>query len=231
MQDVMSGQWESSSIFSSAEHHLFMVITILRSWKVLRKDILNSTVKPILISLVPIWNSISPECKDLVSKMLVPADKRITAQQVLDHPWIKKFADKKEAAVVTPILTKNLKTFKGAQKVKKAVLTYLATQLSEKEIEPMKKLFLSIDANGDGRLSREEIQAGFKGRSDEKELLEIMAAMDTDGSGFIDYNGKKHIGNILEFIAAAIGEEIYLNKDKLQQAFNMLIKYGRVNIL
>ena len=29
---------------------------------------------------------------------------------------------------------------------------------------------------------------------------------------------------IIEFIAAAIGEEIYLNKDKLQQAFNMFDK-------
>jgi calcium-dependent protein kinase len=156
----------------------------------LKREYLNLIVKELLTFLVPIWTSISPECKDLISKMLVPAEQRISAQDVLNHPWIKKFADKKEAAVVTPILTKNLKTFRGAQKVKKAVLTYLATQLSEKEIEPMKKLFLSIDANGDGRLSREEIQAGFKGRSDEKELLDIMAAMDTDGSGFIDYNGK-----------------------------------------
>ena len=224
MQDVMFGQWELFSISSFVELLLFTEITILQSWKASRKGILNLTVKRQLTNLVPIWNSISPECKDLVSKMLVPADKRISAQQVLDHPWIKKYADKKESVEVTPILTKNLKTFRGAQRVKKAVLTYLATQLSEKEIEPMKKLFLSIDANGDGRLSREEIQTGFKGRSDEKELLEIMSAMDTDGSGFIDYNVKKKIGNFLEFIAAAIGEEIYLNKDKLQQAFNMFDK-------
>jgi len=121
--------------------------------------------------------------------MLQPADKRLNAQQVLDHPWIKKFIEKQEAVEVTPILTKNLKVFRGAQKVKKAVLTYLATQLSEKEIEPLKKLFVSLDENGDGRLSREEIQKGFKGRQDEKELIEIMTAMDTDGSGFIDYNG------------------------------------------
>ena len=121
--------------------------------------------------------------------MLVPADKRISAQDVLEHPWLKKFADKPKEAEITSILTKNLQAFRGAQKVKKAVLTYLATQLSEKEIEPMKKLFLSIDTNGDGRLSREEIINGFKGRQDEKELYEIIIAMDTDGSGFIDYNG------------------------------------------
>lgn len=138
---------------------------------------------------MPIWLKISPDCKDLISKILVPASKRPSAQEVLEHPWIKRLADKKEVSEVSPILTKNLKAFKGAQKMKKVVLTYVATQLSEKEIQSLKKLFQALDKNGDGRLSREEITEGLKGRQDEKELCEIMLSMDTDGSGFIDYNG------------------------------------------
>ena len=98
-------------------------------------------------------------------------------------------ADQREAASLPLIVLKNLKVFRGAQKVKKAVLTYLATQLSEKEIEPLKKLFLSLDKNGDGRLSLEEIHTGFKGRPDEQEFVDIMVSMDTDKSGYIDYNG------------------------------------------
>lgn len=139
--------------------------------------------------LVPIWASISAECKDLISKMLLPQAKRFSAQEVLDHPWIQKMADKKEAGDLPPIILKNLKVFRGAQKVKKAVLTYIATQLSEKEIEPLKKLFFLLDKNGDGRLSLEEIHTGFKGKPDEKEFIDIMVSMDTDKSGFIDYNG------------------------------------------
>ena len=46
-------------------------------------------------------------------------------------------------------------------------------------------------------------------------LSSIMQSMDTDGSGFVDYN---------EFAAAALGEEVYLNSDKLLQAFNMFDK-------
>jgi calcium-dependent protein kinase len=164
---------------------------------------------------VPIWKSISPECKDLIAKMLVPADKRLTAQQVLDHPWFAKFCDKSAVVELPKLVTDNLKTFKGAQKVKKAILTYLATQLSDKEIGPMKKLFSALDKNGDGRLSSEEIKTGLAGKSNEKELTEIILSMDTDASGFIDYN---------EFLAAAIGEDVYLNKDRLQQAFNVFDK-------
>jgi calcium-dependent protein kinase len=138
---------------------------------------------------LPIWQTVSAECKDLCNKMMCAPEKRLIPQQVLDHPWIKKFADKAPSVVLPPLITKNLKAFRCAEKVKKAVLTYLATQLSEQEMAPLKKLFLSLDKNGDGILSVEEIGSGLKGRSNEKELLDLIRSMDTDGSGFIDYNG------------------------------------------
>ena len=139
--------------------------------------------------LVPVWNTITPECKDLIGWMLKPEKERLTSQQVLDHPWIKKMADQAPSAPLPPLILKNLKVFRGAEKVKKAVLTYLATQLSEKEIEPLKTLFLSLDKNGDGRLSLEEIRSGFVGRPEQGEFMDIMLSMDTDKSGYIDYNG------------------------------------------
>lgn len=139
--------------------------------------------------LVPVWKTISSECKDLISKMMCPCDRRLTAQQVLDHPWITRLADKPGKVELPAIITHQLKVFRSAQRIKQVVLTYLATQLSEKEMEPMKKLFMSLDKNGDGILSQEEINEGLKGRPDERELVSIISSMDTDGSGFIDYNG------------------------------------------
>ena len=70
---------------------------------------------------MPVWKVISAECKDLISKMISPAEKRLTSQQVLNHPWIAKMADKKEVASVSTILTKNIRAFRTAQKVKKVV--------------------------------------------------------------------------------------------------------------
>lgn len=140
-------------------------------------------------SIVPIWKTISFECKDLISKMLVPSAKRLSSQEVVDHLWFKKMADPKNIPTVPPFLTKNLMNFKSAQKLKKAVLTYIATQVSEKDIGALKKLFQALDKNGDGRLSNEEILDGLKGREDEKELGKVLISMDTDGNGYIDYNG------------------------------------------
>jgi len=121
--------------------------------------------------------------------MLMPADKRINSQEVLNHIWLKKYSTAAERVELPSIITKQLKIFRSAQRVKKVVLTYLATQLSEKEMEPIKKLFMGLDKNGDGILSSEEIADGLKGRPDEKELTDIIVSIDTDGSGFVDYNG------------------------------------------
>ena len=47
----------------------------------------------------------------------------------------------------------NIKAFKNSQKLKKAVLTFIATQLSEVETEKFKKIFLQLDQNCDGSIS------------------------------------------------------------------------------
>ena len=164
---------------------------------------------------MPVWKTISGDCKDLISKMLLPEEKRLNSQQVLDHPWLHKYAAKDVKIELPSIVTKSLGLFKGAQKVKKAVLSYLATQLSEKDMKNLRKIFLALDKNGDGQLSQEEISKGVKSDPKLTDLTSLVKSMDTDGSGSIDYN---------EFLAAAIGEEVYLNKGKLQQAFNMFDK-------
>eukprot|EP00831_Metopus_contortus_P001849 TRINITY_DN10676_c0_g1_i1.p1 TRINITY_DN10676_c0_g1~~TRINITY_DN10676_c0_g1_i1.p1 ORF type:complete len:191 (-),score=52.40 TRINITY_DN10676_c0_g1_i1:35-607(-) len=114
-------------------------------------------------------------------------------------------------------------TFRGTEKVKQAVLTYMATQLSDKELQPLKWMFIDMDKNGDGILSLEEIELGLKGKTNESELKAIMYSLDTDHNGFIEYN---------EFIAAAVGEDIYLNSDRLSQAFQMFDKdrNGKIDI-
>lgn len=56
---------------------------------------------------------------------------------------------------------------------------------------------MAIDVNGDGSLTFQEIEEGFKqlklGNADD--LLQTMRAADTDGSGTVDYT---------EFIAATL---------------------------
>ena len=45
-----------------------------------------------------------------------------------------------------------------AVNLKKATLIYLASKLPEKDIEELRRLFIQIDLNGDGRISGDEFQ-------------------------------------------------------------------------
>lgn len=59
----------------------------------------------------------------------------------------------------------------------------------------MKKKFESIDRNGDGNITLKELWEALKEASNKDELMQIMAAADTDNSGTINYT---------EFIAATL---------------------------
>lgn len=56
----------------------------------------------------------------------------------------------------------------------------------------LQKAFKALDVNSDGKLSRDELIEGYKkiyGELAESEVDKILARVDTNGSGEIDYSG------------------------------------------
>ena len=165
-----------------------------------------------------IWEDISNECKNLIYCLLKTKESRITLDKVFKHLWVQKYKRTKDAKIeVSPTIMSNLKSFQEAKKIKKAVFSYIATQLSEKEIEPLRKIFKSLDKNGDGKLSYKEVQQGLKGHGDEEELSKLIIGIDTDNNGYIEYN---------EFLAAAMGGEFQHYEQRLENAFKIIDKDG-----
>jgi len=93
--------------------------------------------------------------------------------------------------------------------------------LGKQEKESIDKVFRAMDVNGDGKLSKDEIQKGylqFFGRSlNDEEVDEMFAKVDADNSGEIDYS---------EFVVATMNEKNLLSNNKLQTAFKMFDKDG-----
>jgi calcium-dependent protein kinase len=45
------------------------------------------------------WDEISKEAKDLIKKLICKPEKRLTAQEALDHKWMKKMKDTSEVKI------------------------------------------------------------------------------------------------------------------------------------
>ena len=155
-------------------------------------EILESVKKGIYDFEEEEWDDVSANCKSLIAKLLTrDVNKRYTAEQAIQDVWIKTMASGSKE-LLNPKAVQNMVAFKSLQRLKKAVLMYIATQLSEGEVKKMREHFTVLDKDGDGKISLEELQDSLKANKIDINYKEVLASVDTDQSGFIDYTGKTH---------------------------------------
>ena len=162
----------------------------------------------------PEWDAISDDAKNLIKKMLTDATDRISAEDILRDPWVLERAPNAKKGEAVQLNEVQLKNYANSSKMRKAVLTYIASRLTQSEIDALNKNFQEIDDNNDGKLTLEEIKkAASRNKGINLELIEeIFKSIDTDGSGSIEYT---------EFISASLDKSLYLQKEKLKEAFNL----------
>ena len=165
------------------------------------------------------WSKISNDAKDLLSKMLVPEAQRLSASQVLEHPWFQLVKDNKIPLEKIKLDGNSnfFKEYKESNKLKKIVLLYMASKLQEEEILDLNKLFKAFDKNNDGQIDYKEFEQGImrlnsKGIKNE-EIQSMFDEIDSDNNKKIDYT---------EFIAATLQKNVFLKKEKLFDAFSAL---------
>ncbi|CAI9268215.1 unnamed protein product [Lactuca saligna] len=180
------------------------------------EEVLNGKVD---FSIDP-WPKISESAKDLVKKMLVrDRKKRITAHEVLCHPWISVDGVAPDKPLDSAVLT-HLTRFSAMNKLKKLALRVIASRLSEEEIAGLKQMFKMIDTDNSGYITFEELKDGLKSygaKLEESEIHDLMHAADIDNSGSIDYE---------EFVAATLHFNKVEREDNLYGAFSYFDKDG-----
>lgn len=166
------------------------------------------------------WPLISESAKDLIQKMLCrDPRKRISAHEVLCHPWIVDDRVAPDKPLDSAVLSR-LKQFSAMNKLKKMALRVIAERLSEEEIGGLKQLFKMIDTDNSGTITFEELKAGLKRVGSElmeSEIKALMDAADIDKSGTIDYG---------EFIAATLHMNKMEKEENLLAAFSFFDKDG-----
>ncbi|KQK10184.2 calcium-dependent protein kinase 2 [Brachypodium distachyon] len=165
------------------------------------------------------WPRISPGAKDLVRKMLTSdPNKRISADDVLNHPWIKEDGEAPDTPLDNAVMGR-LKQFRAMNQFKKAALRVIAGCLSEEEIRGLKEMFKSMDSDNSGTITVDELRKGLGGKQGTKlteaEVEQLMEAADADGNGTIDYE---------EFITATMHMNRMDREEHLYTAFQYFDK-------
>ena len=166
------------------------------------------------------WKNISKYAKELIKNMLTPAKNRFSAKQVLASKWFEiKIKDNIVENINNILDYRRINKYKNYNKLKKAILTFIASRLSCEESSKLREIFLNMDEDKNGYISFEDFRKYVINEYDiddlienEEELKKGFEGVDIDHNNQIDYT---------EFLAANLDEKIFLKNEKLKEAFRI----------
>jgi len=192
--------------------------------------ILRAVQKGVYSLELKAFKTVSDDVKDLIKKLLVKdPKKRLTSEEAYNHPWIQRqVASDHDTTELNSDVFDSMMSFLDTQKLKRAALTLIASQIPETEIDSLRQTFIKMDANGDGTLTMEELKDGLHQISTvtgkdikEGDLETLMGAMDANNNGCLDYT---------EFLAVCMQSYSYLKEANLKAAFRYFDRDGNGKI-
>lgn len=149
-------------------------------------------------------------------------EKRISAREALNHPWIASYSGPKTGNENLSIGSlKQLQAFKARNQLQQAALAFIANHLqSQEDTNKLKDAFQKFDKNGDGVLERDELLEGYmnlgKTKAQAIKIVDkIMKEIDINGNGTVDYS---------EFLMANLNQADAVSSEKLKEAFKLFDK-------
>ena len=158
-----------------------------------------------------IFKKISPLVVDLIKRMLVPRDGRLTTDQILEHKWMKIELNNKTFTNTAAMLKK----FYVGKTLSKIILKIITANSSETDNIKLGELFVKIDDDGDGLISREALIEGIQYYYEiyDKELFDFILKEYASGQN-ITYNS---------FLTAMNSCQNYSNfEERVEKAFYMI---------
>ena len=187
-----------------------------------RKEIIQKIKKGVFNFKPNSFSLVSSEAKDLISRLLVldPA-KRPSCKEILAHPW---FLKEVAPSVDITNCLENMKKFKvppahqTESQLAKSLLTFIATNIASfEDTKELLATFKRLDTNHDGKLSKQEIEQGYReafphfdDQMVSKIAEDIMSHADSNFSGEIDYT---------EYLVSAVNMKLLITKDILKKTF------------
>jgi len=196
-------------------------------------------VKPGYGAWFPEKQRVSSQCRDLIARMMrTNAADRMTAEEILEHPWLKMgtdpiVAEQKESDEVdepeyrrtisqnlvrisNPAVLNALRFYKYDQTVLHSKVLDLLQEcnyLNTNQMDSLKDFLSAADTNGDGQISPDELHHALK-RIDPDVTLQdaksIVVAIDADHNGYISFD---------EILSARINRKLKSKESRLRKVF------------
>ncbi|KAK1933014.1 protein kinase domain containing protein [Babesia divergens] len=227
--EVLLGNYDKSCDIWSAGVILFIMLVGYPPFHGNDNATILRNVKRGTINFVPHhWKNISKSAIDLITRCLSYDPRyRITAKAAFNHEWI---LQKATSIYVSPVLRQSLtkdlvkrfQKFDQYNSMKRLALTCIAHHLSDMDIGPLSTAFEVLNMEGNGVLYVKDIVKGLqndKARGQYDPAMEsLLENLDTNGNGAIDY---------VEFIAASMEQDVYMQKDFCMKAFKVFDLEGQ----
>lgn len=177
------------------------------------KKIFESVMsKPLDFQTAP-WPKITEPAKDCIRRMLQRnPQSRATAQQIMQHEWMRENGVASDAAIEMEVLTR-IRKFSAGNRLRKEAIKVIASNLPLDEINGLHEMFMEMDGDKSGSITVDEFAQALRRKGahlHESEVQRLVADADIDGNGTIDYE---------EFLAATINQSKLQREDRLRDAF------------
>ena len=211
--EVLKGRYNEKCDMWSLGVVTFMLLVGEPPFEGFEDDILDNIQKCQYSFNSKRWRTISESAKNFVAQLLVAdPEKRMSASDALNHPWIQSLGTDDGVDVPVEIL-KDIRNFAMGNHLRRAALSMLAYTLTSDEIHDLHSVFLSMDNSKDGTINLNELVDVMKEKLNisESEIEDIFGKLDRSHQGRIEYTN---------FLAATMASRIRLHEDLIRHLFD-----------
>mmetsp|Transcript_44368 Transcript_44368/g.100078 ORF Transcript_44368/g.100078 Transcript_44368/m.100078 type:complete len:460 (+) Transcript_44368:120-1499(+) len=158
------------------------------------------------------WGHISQAAKDLISKLCQKdVNLRLKAKQAVEDQWIQQYSKSPNCEFTAADLERLCSFFEPTRsRLAQTALQVIVLRLSELDVKPMKDLFLTLDTDGDGYISKAEVEYAVQKNSatvNDERYENLRTALAHHKMGYT------------EFLAATMDKVKFVKENTIKAAF------------